>query len=235
MNQRLYDEVVLVLPSGTQIPLRLIHRTPESNDNTPTFYIMKDKVSNRLYAEVTGASPECKLPFSKQPDQPVFCVNATEANEFASEIGGRLPTPMQWDKAAGQFDAPQGTYGPYLLDQWNSSDKESIAVNRTQEEGPMPTGRASADKSYFLVNDMAGNGLEWTNEVYWNQSNEQLSDVGPQLGELSYASVTLRGASYLATSPYEYEAEKQLAPDYLNRDAETSFRVVIQVSGFTGK
>ena len=229
MNRPLYEEIDLILETGAKIPFRLIPRTPGKDSDPATFYIMKNKVSNQLYEEVMGKEPpNCDLQFQRLPEHPAFCVTATEAHNFASKIGGRLPTPTQWDKAAGEYDVTQSAQGPYDLNTWNLNDNESIAVNRLLE-GPMRVGTADADVSHFLVRDMAGNGLEWTNEVDWEQERHLLSDVIPQFDETTYAHVTTRGMGYASPTPYRF-GEQSFPPDFHLRYPDTTFRVVIMVN-----
>lgn len=229
MNRPLYQEVNLVLESGSRIPLRLIPRTPGNSSDPPTFYMMKNKVSNGLYEEVMGGPPpNCNPEFQHQAEHPAFCLTAVEAHNFAAMIGGRLPTPTQWDKAAGAFDSTQANQGPYDLNAWNVNDNESIAVNRSPQQGPLPVGTAVADVSHFLVRDMAGNGLEWTNEVDWQQERHLLSEVISRLDKDAFASVTTRGVAYTNTSPHRF-GDHDFPTLYAIRDPETSFRVVISI------
>ena len=170
---------------------------------------------------------DCPLPVPKHADHPVFCVTALEAHEFAAKLQGQLPTPTQWDKAAGQFDGQAGLHGPYVQD-WQPGDDAGIAIHRAAK-GPLPIGAATKDRSPYQVNDMSGNGFEWTNEVYWNNENHRLSDMVSQLKAGDWASVTLRGKGYSATEPYQFDSEKEYPPQFNIRDAEVSFRIALPV------
>ena len=147
------------------------------------FYIMKDKVSIRLYSKFAAARPTltgADLGARADDRLPMMGVTVQEAYDFAQWLGGpqddsstaqtpheghiraHLPTIKQWDKAAGFFDR-QGREGPYLMT-WAGLPGE-IAVGRKEEEGPMPVGTATHDISWIGCRDMAGNGLEWTRNV----------------------------------------------------------------------
>lgn len=229
MNRELFDEIVLVL-GDQEIPFRLIHSNPKNPNDPRTFYIMKNKVSNALFESVLGKrnTDDCEVGFATGPAHPVFCVTAAEAHAFAQKLNGQLPSPRQWDKAAGEFDRAPDSNGPFL-NSWTADQPDGIAVNRV-DLGPLPIGQATADKSRFQVNDMAGNGIEWTSAVHWNGENHLLSQVIGELTDQDLASVVVRGKSYLASKPYEFDDEKELPPQFFIRDPETTFRVVLPVN-----
>src|SRR5262249_40046942 len=112
-------------------------------------------------------------------------VTANEAAAFAEKVfGGRLPTPVEWDSAAGLFDSgglktPTRPGGKARLD--------------LTEPAPTHGPDARKDVNVFDLLDMAGNGREWTRAVLRGPGQQQIID-GPNFaaGDL----VIFRGRTY---------------------------------------
>jgi hypothetical protein len=197
-NRYFYDQIVKQLPDGQQVEFVLI-----CSDDPPTFYIMKHKVWNSLFAQFAqadsdqlaqdtqwqrGASVKVRgdLPAQDHPQNPVFRVTWDEASRCARWLGGRLPAAQEWDKAAGFQDHAAELAGPYL-------EHGELSAIGLSPHGPLPTTRVeTADVSPLGVCDMAGNGLEWT------------GDQVPLRGEPE-ASFFLRGMDYRKPKPLDYE------------------------------
>ncbi|MCA9517716.1 MAG: formylglycine-generating enzyme family protein, partial [Myxococcales bacterium] len=60
------------------------------------FEIMPTEVTQAQYLTLTGKDPS----YERCPDCPVTQVSATEAAAFCAAVGGRLPTPDEWERAA---------------------------------------------------------------------------------------------------------------------------------------
>ncbi len=77
----------------------------EQPSDPPSFYLMRGKASNELYAGLTagGGRPMDGLPAVR--------MTAEQADTAARKLGGRLPTRRQWDKAIG-FVPGGGKAGP---------------------------------------------------------------------------------------------------------------------------
>src|SRR5207253_11468511 len=98
-------------------------------------------------------------------DRPVMNVMVEDADRFARWLGGRLPTTEQWDTASGIFRSEPGN-GPYQ-DPWEGK----VGVNRKRKEGPLANRQGTSDRVEIpeyqtWIYDMAGNGLEWTRNLY---------------------------------------------------------------------
>jgi hypothetical protein len=247
-DRKCYDRVDYVLPDGSKIPFVLIPK--ESADDPRSFYIMVNKVSNKLFG-LFMKSPESKrlleaasagkswvlkgqwqegasaddkpLPAKDHPDFPVFHVTVIEASCFAQWLNGKLPWALQWDKAAGRFEKKPR---PGPCEGWNPENKlkNEVAVLR-EKEGPLSVGKATKDISPFGCRDMAGNGLEWTRNVFLD-ADLKLQDV-----RKADTSIVLRGASYNRSGgPFLFkDLNKPETEQFANAKDDVSFRVVLEL------
>ena len=125
------------------------------------FYIDEYKVWAGLYRAGGGAPiRETDAQKPADPNEPLMNVTAAEAFAFARKIApgeGALPTPAQWDHAAGLYRPPEragiATAGSSPI----------VGVARpvaTRKLNPIP------DSNDVDLKDMAGNGREWTRGVF---------------------------------------------------------------------
>jgi serine/threonine protein kinase len=215
------------------------------SDDPRTFYIMENKVSNRLYrtaADHPGFQRmldewKRKCPFLKwdewkqggnrngmaigsaSDDLPVLRVNVLEAYCFARWIGGKLPTEMQWDAAAGK--------GPGVKAPYREPDSKlqpgDVAVGRLAE-GPMPLGTSKRDISPRGCLDMAGNGAEWTRNL---ADGGVIPPSDLSTDALQTLWVAVRGRSYSRNNPFRFSDERDTREfrfDY----SDVGFRVVVE-------
>lgn len=201
-----------VLPSGMSCAFVLVPH--HAQQRLPSFYILENKVWNELFAEFQGhylqKHPDLvnseqwpldwaergadkgngdDMPATSYPRHPVMRVGFHQAEECAKWLGGSLPSPEQWDAAAGLYEFVAKRIkaaGPFRGD-WNSSPRPKIAVD-AREAGTSPVGASEDDISPFLCRDMAGNGAEWTSQVTSG----------------GYSTVTLRGRDYHKDRPLLY-------------------------------
>lgn len=209
---RSVPEWVVVTVGEVPVRFRLI---PAS----PSFYVMESKVWNGLY-RAAGKTPPG--PEVGGADAPVVRVTANEAAAFAAQLGGRLPTPEEWDQAAGLSGKPAIT---------RPGGKPRVGLR--EPAATHGTKAADNDVNEFDLLDMAGNGAEWTRAVIEPDSPPRVTLIdGPQFP----AGVTaiVRGRDYMLTSGLTLDnlREQQTTPmtrfaDRALRD--TGFRVVLPV------
>jgi hypothetical protein len=214
---------------------------PHNKTGEPTFYIMKNKVSNGLFKAAANdaqfqellAAPQKK--FSRLEweewrkggkanemdlgcgnDQlPVLRVNVIEADCFARWLGGKLPLVQQWDMAAGKGT---GINAPFRNPD-QPLQPGDLAIDRAAE-GPMPVGTARRDFSPFDCSDMAGNGAEWTRNLTDGNS------IPPQQAD-DLLQVTVRGQWYSRMRPFHFDDPTEFIP-FTQSNPWVGFRVVIE-------
>jgi formylglycine-generating enzyme required for sulfatase activity/tRNA A-37 threonylcarbamoyl transferase component Bud32 len=131
------------------------------------FYIDAREVANKEYALFVETKNAAAPPHwqDKQPPvgkdmHPVPNVSFTEAVEFAHWKGKRLPTDVEWERAARGEDGRRYPWG----DRWQPG-------NGALQYGSVPTGSCAGDKAPSGCQDMGGNVAEWTSDL-WPQSTD---------------------------------------------------------------
>jgi formylglycine-generating enzyme required for sulfatase activity len=136
------------------------------------FYIDRNEVSNEQYYHFVKATGhkmpshwmDMKYPAGKA-HHPVVNVTYDDAQAYAQWAGKRLPTEIEWERAAkgkSSFLYPYGPSYDYMLG--NTSSLKTKPVGSYSE-----IIGAHKDYSYLLlgnVNDLSGNVREWTESSY---------------------------------------------------------------------
>ena len=140
--------------------------TPAHTVELPAYKIDITEVTMgqyRLYIEQTG-KPAPKYMDNKrfnQDHQPVVGVTWQEAADYCATMGKRLPTEIEWEKAARGVDR---RYYP-----WGNEPDETKANVRGKKDGyrySAPVGLDQYGASPYGILDMAGNAWEWTADWY---------------------------------------------------------------------
>lgn len=239
-DHKLYNRIAFVLPDVAKTRIGFVLITPVRETDPPPFYIMENKVSNKLFRAFAKQYPEAVRESrwvqgaevgdtdlgSKDDRLPVFRVKLLEALQCAQWMKGELPTKRQWDKAAGCYE---GAKGPFLGKPDDPLRPGDIAVGR-DKEGPMPIGTATRDISTFGCRDMAGNGREWTSTIAHADPDQETGRVSVSTFDPGLK-IRLRGHSYDADDPYQCDEAANTGQQPANiARPDISFRVVIEPS-----
>ncbi len=107
---------------------------------------------------------------------PVSGIPWQYANDYCTWLGFRLPTEMEWEKAAR---GPNGNQFPWG-NNWDIA-KANTGDDADWEEGIAPIGSYPHNKSYYGAFDMAGNVWEWTSS--WYQAYKGSTFTSKEFGE----------------------------------------------------
>jgi formylglycine-generating enzyme required for sulfatase activity len=168
------DPMVLV-PAGKFLRgsnNRMPDEGPQYTAETRAFWIDKYEVTNLMYKQFIDATgrkspshfrnrtyPEGKV------DHPVVFVSWYDAHDYCQWAGKRLPTDIEWEKAArGTSDDRDYPWGDdFDVNKLNSPVRwESLNM----KGDTTPAGSFEGGKSPYGVYDMSGNVWEWTDSWY---------------------------------------------------------------------
>ncbi len=190
------------------------------------YWIGKTEVTNAQFRKCVEAglceeSLTMDIMNTETADQPANYVTYKQAQRFCKWIGGKLPTELQWEKAARGISGniyPWGNEFP---------EESTIYANVPGETSDLlSVGSFPDGESPFGVLDMAGNVWEWTSTLYEPETDGSKSDS-------SAAEYVIRGGS---ASPLEAEETMfMLRTDYRGHASKPNyflgFRCIIPDSG----
>jgi formylglycine-generating enzyme required for sulfatase activity len=130
------------------------------SETLPAFYIDRTEVPNSAYARFCQAKGRPLPPgfAADHPDYPVVGITFVDAQEFAKWAGKRLPTALEWEKAARGPDGRSYPWG-------NDADPSRANVADTKPAGPMPVTAFAAAESPYRTVDMTGNVWEFADDL----------------------------------------------------------------------
>ncbi len=203
---------------------------PAHSVMAPAFYMDVYHVTNRQYKrflDATGYAPTCASPrdLNRHLDSgdclPVVYLNWHDAAAYAAWAGKRLPTEVQWEKAARGTDGRRYPWG----NQW---DRSKCCCTPGGATGIMPVGSFPEDVSPYGCFDMAGNVGEWLRNWMTLKDYRELPEGNS--GEMEYGNRRCaRGGNWFNMDPLEFACATRgaLNPD-LGHD-KISFRCVLEL------
>ncbi|HOF41679.1 MAG TPA: SUMF1/EgtB/PvdO family nonheme iron enzyme [Candidatus Hydrogenedentes bacterium] len=165
---------------------------PQRKVHLEAFFIDKYEVTNEQYQAVV---PAHTFPQGREA-YPVTGITFQLATAYASAIGKRLPTELEWEKAARGTDGRTYPWGNDF-DRKNCNSLSS-AVLELREVGQYPAGN-----SPYGCADMAGNVLEWTSS--WYEAYPGNPDVTKDYGQIYKV---LRGGSF-TSEPFDVRCARR--------------------------
>ncbi|RME73951.1 MAG: formylglycine-generating enzyme family protein [Chloroflexi bacterium] len=157
------------------------NESPQQVVDLPAFEIDRFEVTNddfMLFVNATGYQTENERKGAKKTWQsyldgrgnhPVVKVTWNDAVAYCEWLGKRLPTEMEWEKAAR---GENGNIFPW----GNTFDPSRANVKETGIRGTVAVGSFPAGASPYGVEDMAGNVWEWTADPYQPYPNSTYQD-----------------------------------------------------------
>jgi formylglycine-generating enzyme required for sulfatase activity len=185
---------------------------PQRTARTAAFELDRTEVTRRAYARCVAArscAGATDYPDQVDPELPQTGVSFEDARAYCRFAGARLPTELEWEKAARGEDGRKFPWG-------NEPDCRRANYGAWAGEGPCgtthpgrpePVGRYPAGRSPYGALDMAGNVWEWVDAPYPGLPDRRV----------------LRGGSCCSTFLTPRAANRVgYAPTY--RDADIGFR-----------
>ncbi len=176
INPYEFDEMVYI-PGGKAIIGSFNgdpDEAPQREVVIPGFYIDKYEVTNAQYerfVKATGRKQPVNVVNSEYtvwkdgtyPQElayhPVVNVTWYDAKEYCEWVGKRLPTALEWEKAAR---GPYGNIYPWGNEYFDGYANLFMKGVSYEKQKTVPVGTYTKSKSYYGVYDLAGNVWEWT-------------------------------------------------------------------------
>lgn len=184
----------------------------------PDFYIDKTEVTNAEYAKFCQATsrpvPQLAPGLGEYPATNVTYYDATA---FASWAGKRLPTALEWEKAARGGD---GRVYP-----WGDEPRKELAA--VDAAAPVPETLLSGGASPYGAVHMAGNAAEWVDQRLTPslQAVELYTKLLPAAASPGETWFAIKGGSFKRPIEFAVTWEFSAVPAHFSSD-EIGFRCV---------
>lgn len=150
-----------LIPGG-----RFLYGQPTVATTTEAFQISRTTVTNAQYQTFVAAAGypaphhwQAGQPPANRLNYPVVNVSWHDAQAFCRWAGVRLPSEVEWEKAARGTDGREYPWGS----RWETGRCNSAEAN---QRGTTPVDRYPAGASPYGVLDMSGNVWEWCADWY---------------------------------------------------------------------
>ena len=213
----------------TDKPERFGHEQPQGRVRLDGYWIGRTEVTNAQYRHFVQATRHRGAPHywkrgqfpSGLEDYPVLNVYWEDARAYCEWAGGRLPSELEWEKAARGTDGRRFPWGDqwdrkrcrnleivtgrsYATDkEWQGAIAERFRPNDDVRGGSAAVGSYPAGASPYGCLDMAGNVAEWCADWYDGDAYSRYvnGDVTPPPKGTDRV---LRGGSWCFHSPCHF-------------------------------
>jgi gamma-glutamyl hercynylcysteine S-oxide synthase len=166
-------------------------------------------VSHPLFWERAGGAWLWRAQFARVPLPlvwPVY-VSHAEASAYARWAGGELPTEAQYHRAA--FGAPDGSERRYP---WGDAEPDATRGHFDfAGYDPVPVGSRPAGASAWGVEDLVGNGWEWTQTIFGPHPGFRAAPAYPE-----YSAEFFDGHHYVMKGASPVTARELIRPTFRN-------------------
>ena len=226
---------------------------PQKRIFVPAFRLDKTEVTVAGY-EYCVKQGRCRAVLAaaasaKAMNLPVTGVSWHEAAAYCRFVGKRLPTELEWEKAARGPTGRKFPWGDTFACQYGNFGNYG-GDGRCADEGapghPVAVGSFPAGASVYGALDLAGNVWEWVSDLYFvdsykrSHSSAAEAEPGPQnlAGASAVASVdpkrVLRGGGCCSIFGLPRGADRLGLPSQY-RDSDIGFRCASDVAAAAGK
>lgn len=199
------------------------HEQPQREVFVSDFLIDKTEVTWRQYkkfAEAEGVKLPPEPLWGVLGNYPVSSTIWSEAQQYCTWVGGRLPSEAEWEKSARGVDGRVYIWG----DKWDPTRCNTIAGG---EHRPEAVGSFPNCISPYGVLDLSGSLWEWINDYYDEKyyiQNESENPSGPASGRERVK----RGSNWM-NHPHTFRAAYRAKSSPTWRNVHHGFRCVLDV------
>jgi len=198
---------------------------PQCRVRLQGYWISRTEVTNAQYqgfARASGHRPPSwfggkAMPYG--PDHcPVVFVNWEDARAYCEWAGGRLPTELEWEKAARGTDGRVFPWG----NEWDGNrclnsvppaqrpPASGQASRHQAPQGPAEVGTTAGDTSPYGCRDTAGNVCEWCADWYDDSSYQRYAAGETTSPEKSVWGLrVIRGGAYTDTYTWRFACSRR--------------------------
>jgi formylglycine-generating enzyme required for sulfatase activity len=165
------------------------------------FWLDRDEVTNaeyRLCVQTGACTPPSRTDAFDDPNRashPVLWVSWFQAREYAGWAGKRLPSEVEWERAARAGSATRFPWG----DKWEEGRANSFNLSGTGRSNDT-TQVGSYAPNVWGIHDLVGNASEWVQDVYHTSYGGAPRDGTPweqETGPSAERRRVIRGGSYV--------------------------------------
>jgi len=169
-----------------------------------SFFIDNTEVTNgeyKIFCDSTKRPYPANPPwdtayFSKRVDHPVIYVSWDDASAYAKWVGKRLPSEVEWEKAA-----KAGIDTRYFCGDTITGNDANFAGKQDNDKWRHTSPVKSFPANKFGIFDMIGNVWEWCEDFYLKEYYFTITDPNPK-GPKTGSQRIIRGGSWDSTPEF---------------------------------